>query len=200
MGRPQEVDLDALLGHAREIWMAEGSKAVTIRALSQRSGVSNGAIYHHFSSRSHLLARVWAREAEQFRTFQRDRIDAARAAGEPEDTVVAAALATGDYATVPGAAVRVLSASRPDTLRTDVVPEDLRAELVQHRRTAAALVAELARDVWGRDDDVACTLVRNCVVDIPARILMSSRKVNDPLARYAIEHAVRGVLSAGPPA
>lgn len=200
MARPQEIDVDKLLDHARDLWTTEGMPAVTIRALSARSGVSNGAIYHHFSSRSHLLARVWAREAEQFRTFQRERIDAARTSGTAEDAVIAAALATGDYATMPGAAVRVLSASRPDSLSSDVVPEDLRAELRQHRRTAAALVAELARDVWGRDDEVACTLVRNCVVDIPARILMSSRTVNDPLARYAIEHAVRGVLSAGPPA
>ena len=71
MGRPQLVDVDALLDHARSIWIAEGQAAVTIRALSARSGVSNGAIYHHFSSRNHLLAQIWAREASAFRTFQR---------------------------------------------------------------------------------------------------------------------------------
>ena len=200
MGRPQEVDLGALLGHARSLWMAEGMKAVTIRALSQRSGVSNGAIYHHFSSRNHLLASIWAQEAARFRQFQRTQIDRARENGTAEDAIVAAALATGGYAVVEGAAVRVLVASRPDLLNPDGVPDQLVAELNQHRESAAALIKELADDVWGRTDQTALTLVRYCMVDIPARLFMSAGKPNDPLARYAIEHAVRGVLTAGPPA
>ena len=53
--------------------------------------------------------------------------------------------------------------------------------------------------VWGQSDKTAKRLMRNCVVDIPARIFMSAEKPNDPLARYAIEHAVRGLLAAGPP-
>src|SRR3954469_23129687 len=98
MARPQLVDVDALLDHARELWVAEGQSAVTIRALSSRSGVSNGAIYHHFSSRTHLLAQIWAREASAFRAYQRERIEEARETGTADDAVVAAALATGGYA------------------------------------------------------------------------------------------------------
>lgn len=199
MGRPQEVDLDALLGHARDLWVAEGRKAVTIRALSQRSGVSNGAIYHHFSSRNHLLASVWAREAARFRDYQQDQIRRARETGSAEDAVVAAALATGGYAIVEGAAVRVLVASRPDLVNPDGVPDQLVQELSQHRESAAAMIRDLARDVWGRTDAASLTLVRYCMVDIPARLFMSAGTPNDPLARYAIEHAVRGVLAAGPP-
>ena len=199
MGRPQEVDLDALLAHARELWVAEGMAAVTIRALSQRSGVSNGAIYHHFSSRSHLLASVWAREAARFRAFQNAEIEKARATGTPADAVVAAALATGAYAVVEGAAVRVLVASRPDLATPDGVPDQLVSELNEHRENAAALIKELADDVWSRTDEKALVLMRYCMVDIPARLFMVAQRPNDPLARYAIEHAVRGVLAAGPP-
>lgn len=199
VARPQEIDLDALLGHARSLWVDQGMAAVTIRALSQASGVSNGAIYHHFSSRNHLLASVWAREAARFRAYQREQIDRARRSGDAADAVVAAALATGGYAEVEGAAVRVLVASRPDLLTPEGVPDQLVAELAQHRENAAALIAELAEDVWGRSDQVALTLMRYCMVDIPARLFMSARKPNDPLARYAIEHAVRGLLAAGPP-
>lgn len=199
VGRPQEVDIDALVGHARDLWMAQGMKAVTIRALSQRSGVSNGAIYHHFSSRNHLLASIWAQEAARFRDYQRAEIDRAREDGTAEDAVVAAALATGGYAVVEGAAVRVLVASRPDLLNPEGVPDQLVAELNQHRESAAALIKELAKDVWGRTDQTSLTLIRYCMVDIPARLFMSAPRPNDPLARYAIEHAIRGVLAAGPP-
>lgn len=200
MGRPQEVDVEALLDHARDIWVADGVAALTTRALIARSGVSNGAFYHHFESRNHLLARVWAREASAFRAYQRAQIDAARQAGTAADAVVAAALAVGGYASVNPEAVRVLLASRPDKLTADGLPDSLAAELAQHRKNAAQLIADLADGVWGRHDAVACRLIRNCTVDIPARIYMGAKKPNDPLARYAIEHAVRGILAAGPPA
>lgn len=199
MGRPQQVDVDALLDHARALWVADGMAAVTIRALSERSGVSNGSIYHHFSSRNHLLAEVWAKEASRFRAYQREQIEAARAGGTAEDAAVAAALTTGGYADVEGAAVRVLMASRPDVLTPDGLPDQLAKELRRHRASAAALIADLAEEVWGRSDETARRLMRHCVVDIPARIFMSSKVPNDPIARYAIEHAVRGVLAAGPP-
>ena len=199
MGRPQLVDVDALLDHARAIWVAEGQSAVTIRALSARSGVSNGAIYHHFSSRNHLLALVWAREASAFRTFQREQIQAARDQGSAEDAVVAAALSTGGYADVKGAAVRVLLASRPDAITPEGVPDQLVKELRRHRASAATLISDLAEEAWGRSDATAKRLMRNCVVDIPARIFLSAEKPNDALARYAIEQAVRGLLAAGPP-
>ncbi|MDR7086313.1 AcrR family transcriptional regulator [Aeromicrobium panaciterrae] len=197
MGRPQEVDVDALLAHARAIWVKGGMSAVTIRALSERSGVSNGAIYYHFASRDDLLAQVWAAEATAFRAFRADQIEAARRSGNREDAAVAASLATGGYADVDGAAARVLVASRPDAVSSDGVPSQLVKELSRHRALTDGLVGDLAAEVWDRSDEVAQKLMRNCVVDIPARIFMSAG--NDPLARYAIEQAVRGVLAAGPP-
>lgn len=200
MGRPQEIDVDALLGHARALWVAEGMSAVTIRALSARSGVSNGSIYHHFESRNHLLAEVWAKEASAFRTYQREQIRLARESGTTADAVVAAALVTGGYADVDATAVRVLLASRPDVLNDDALPPPVKKQLREHRANAAELLTELAEEMWGVTDEVAITLMRNCVVDIPARIFMAAGRPNDPLARYAIEHAVRGLLAAGPPA
>jgi AcrR family transcriptional regulator len=199
IGRPQLVDVDALLEHARAIWVADGQAAVTIRALSSRSGVSNGAIYHHFASRNHLLSQIWAREASLFRAFQRERIQEARDGGTAHDAVVAAALATGGYAQAEGAAVRVLFGSRPDSLTAEGVPDEVVKELRRHRASAATLISELAQDAWGRSDGPAKRLMRNCVVDIPARIFMGAAKPNDALARYGIEQAVRGILVAGPP-
>ncbi|WP_332642524.1 TetR/AcrR family transcriptional regulator [Aeromicrobium sp.] len=197
MGRPQEVDVEALLAHARAIWVSGGMRAVTIRALSERSGVSNGSIYYHFASRDDLLAQVWAAESLAFRAFRQEQIESARQGGHGQEAVIAAALATGGYADVKGAAARVLVASRPDSVSPEGVPSQLVKVLSQHRALTDELVADLAQEVWNRNDEAALRLMRNCVVDIPARIFMSAG--NDPLARYAIEQAVRGVLRAGPP-
>lgn len=197
MGRPQEVDVDALLTHARDLWVDGGMASVTIRALAERAGVSNGSIYYHFASRDDLLAQVWAAEARAFRAYRDTQIEASRRTGIVEDIVVAAALATGGYADVEGSAARVLVASRPDSVSPDGAPSHLVQELSRHRALTDELVAGLADEVWGRADDVAVRLMQNCVADIPARIFMG--RGNDPLSRYATENAVRGVLAAGPP-
>lgn len=199
MARPQALDLDALLDHARAIWVSEGVAAVTIRALSARSGASNGAIYHHFESRNHLLAQIWAREAAGFLEFQGDQVRRARAEGGPADAVVAAALATGSYGVLNPDAARVLMASRPGSPNADGVPETLQDQLRQHRANALQLLTDLAHDLWGRKDATAVTVVRYCAVDIPARIFVAARQPDDPLARWTIERAIRGVLEVEPP-
>ena len=197
MGRPQEVDVEALLAHARNLWVEGGMAGVTIRALSERAGVANGSIYYHFASRDDLLSQVWGAEASAFRLFREQEIDAARRDGTVEDIVVAAALATGGYADVEGSAARVLVASRPDSVSPEGVPSQLVQELGRHRSLTDELVTGLADEVWGRHDTAAVRLMQNCVVDIPARIFMGPG--NDPLSRYATESAVRGVLAAGLP-
>ncbi|MCX6396325.1 MAG: helix-turn-helix domain containing protein [Propionibacteriales bacterium] len=198
MGRPPGTDSEALLDHARSLWVTEGVAAVTIRALSQHSGVSNGSIYHRFESRNHLLAEIWAREATAFRAYQRDQIEDARTHGCPQDAVFAAALVSGSYAEVEPSTARVLLASRPDVLDDTALPGPVAQQLREHRADAARLITELADAVWDRTDRTALILMRHCVVGIPARLFLTARTPNDPLARYAIEHAVRGILTAGP--
>ena len=51
MPRPQVYDRDAMLDAAEELAVEGGVTAVTIRAVSERAGISNGAIYHAFGSR-----------------------------------------------------------------------------------------------------------------------------------------------------
>lgn len=198
MGRPQEIDPAALLEHARQLWVEQGQQAVTTRAVSARAGVSSGSLYSYFGSRDELIAKVWAAEATAFRAFQAERVDSARRAGDSTDVVLAAALATGDYAAVRGAAVRVLFASRPGDGAADL-PTPLAAELARHRTETDALLAVLAYESWGRHDADAVALMRMCVVDVPARLLVAGGREHHLLARHAIEHAVRGILAAGPP-
>ena len=62
MPRPQVYDRDAMLDAAEELAVEGGVKAVTIRAVSDLAGVSNGAIYHAFGSRGGLVdGRGYAR-------------------------------------------------------------------------------------------------------------------------------------------
>ena len=48
-------DRDAMLDAAEELAVQGGVKAVTIRAVSEKAGISNGAIYHAFGSRGGLV-------------------------------------------------------------------------------------------------------------------------------------------------
>src|SRR4051794_33776350 len=88
MPRPQLHDRDAMLDAAEALAVRGGPKAVTVRAVSELSGISNGAIYHAFGSMGGLVGRAWARAARRFLALQRDLVDAA---ADPISAVVAAA-------------------------------------------------------------------------------------------------------------
>ncbi|MBY8850092.1 TetR/AcrR family transcriptional regulator [Saccharothrix sp. MB29] len=54
----------AVLDAALELVAEGGLDAVTISALTARSGVSNGSVYHHFGSRSGLFAVLYRESFE----------------------------------------------------------------------------------------------------------------------------------------
>lgn len=56
---------DALLRSARAILENEGFHALTMGEVASRAGVSRGAVYLHFSSRSDLVAALFAHVAQQ---------------------------------------------------------------------------------------------------------------------------------------
>ncbi len=61
MPRPRTHDVDDLLDVAEQIVTDAGPSGLTLRGLASAAGVSNGSIYHAFSSKDELLARVWLR-------------------------------------------------------------------------------------------------------------------------------------------
>lgn len=199
MARPQELDLDQLLDHVRDLWVGVGLEGVTIRAVSARSGASNGAIYHHFSGRGHLVVTTFSREIARYLALQRELVATARSTGSPEDVVVAAALTPVEYAARTPDSALVLLATRLDQMTSGELPSPLVEELLAHGETVTRLIGELADQVWGRRDEAAVRLIRYCIDDLPVKLLIASRKPSDPLAAYAVEHAVRGILTAGVP-
>lgn len=199
MGRPRQYDLADLLAHARGLWIGRGLDGVTIRALSSVSGASNGAVYHAFGSRDGLLARVWAEEAGHFLTFQRDRVAEALRACDARAALVAAALAPAAYAIDNEDGARLLLAATADDLLTSELDEEGRTQLLGLQRELGALLIDLAEALWGRRDRTAVTAVRHCVVTLPGALLLNVDGITDPLARHALERAVRGIASTPPP-
>lgn len=196
MGRPRQHDLDSLLGHARRLWVERGLGGVTVRALTESSGASNGAIYHAFGSRDGLLARVWAREADEFLAFQRERVEQEQ---DPTDALVAAALAPASYAVEHAEGARLLLAATGDDLTTPELDEEGRAELGRLQRDLGRLLTQLSEALWDRRDRAAVTAVRYCVVDLPGALLLKAGDVTDPLAVHVLERAVRGIAAEPPP-
>lgn len=200
MGRPREHDLDAILDHARRLWVEGGTSGLTIRRLSSEAGVSNGALYNAFGSRDGLLTRVWCREADQFLAFQRTAVANALRGDRPiQDAVVAASLASAEYSKHDEQGARLLlSVTFDDLLGAEPAPEQ-RDELLRLRRSVNDLITDLSTRLWGRTDRSALTCVRYCVVDLPSALLLAPSKPTDPLARHALERAVRGILTIQPP-
>ncbi|NYI80163.1 TetR/AcrR family transcriptional regulator [Nocardioides panzhihuensis] len=200
MGRPRRHDLDDLLGHARNLWIERGADGLTIRALSSASGASNGAVYHAFRSRAGLLAGVWAQEAGRFLVFQRERVREAMLDGEATSALVAAALAPATYATDNADGARLLLAVTADDLLGADPGEPARTQLIDLQKELGTLLVDLASALWDRRDRAAVEVVRHCVVTLPGALLLQAESIADPLAAHSLEHAVRGIATAVPPA
>lgn len=73
--RPRIHSVEDLLDATERIAVQDGPAAVTVRAVSQATGISNGAIYHAFGSRGGMVGHAWLRAAQRFLDMQRDAVD-----------------------------------------------------------------------------------------------------------------------------
>ncbi|KJK33605.1 hypothetical protein UK23_45450 [Lentzea aerocolonigenes] len=71
----------SLLDAALKLVEEGGLDAVTIAALTERSGMSNGSIYHHFGSRAGVFAQLYADSYGRCVAAMRPALDS-RAAGD----------------------------------------------------------------------------------------------------------------------
>lgn len=77
-GRPSEGARDALVEAAHELFMERDYDAVSTAEILERSGVSRGALYHHFPSKLALFRAVY--EASERRALELVAAEAATAA------------------------------------------------------------------------------------------------------------------------
>ncbi len=202
MPRPRTHDLDSLLDVAEQIAGAAGPAGLTLRRLATEAGVSNGSIYHAFSSKEELLARVWARAARLLLTLQNAEVEAAltnRVTNEASATeaVVAVAVAPVDFAIDHPAAARLFFMQRRDQLVAQNLLASVADELEAIQTDFTRLLIRLAQARWTRHDRIAVEAIAACVVDLPGglmhRNLLTGARV-DSQTKAQIEAACRAIL------
>ena len=202
MPRPRVYEPDRVLDAVESLAVASGPAAVTIRAISAAVGVSNGALYHTFGSRSGLMGRAWLRAGRRFLAVQNDLVDKALSTTGPQapvEAVVAAADAPAVFAKqYPDSSKVLLTVSREELLDSDL-PDDIAIELRDLDRLLVGLLIRLAVNLWDRKDARAVDTITTCIVDLPTAILLRRNRLANPTARQHLRASVRAVLDVGPP-
>lgn len=205
--RPRIHSVDDLLDATERIAVQDGPAAVTVRAVSQATGVSNGAIYHAFGSRGGMVGRAWLRAAQRFLDMQRAAVDGAFDAFDAGESKAAAAVnavvAAADTPAVfseryPESSRLVLSVRREDVLGPDV-PEDVSRAMAAVDSVLVGLFIRLSQALWDREDGRAVQVIEDCIVGLPSGLLLRGRRPADAATRSRLEAAVRAILSLDPP-
>ena len=202
MPRPRVYDPNHVLDAVESLAVASGPGAVTIRAISAVTGVSNGAVYHTFGSRSGLMGRAWLRAGRRFLTVQTSLVDQALSAPSPRasvEAVVDAADAPVIFAEQYPDSSRLLLTVRRDELLNSRLPDEITTELSDLDRSLVGLMLRLAINVWDRKDARAVDAITTCIVDLPTAILLRRDRLSSPTARAHLRAAVRAILAVGPP-
>lgn len=200
MPRPRVHAPDAVLDAAEDLLVERGRASLTIRALAERAGVSNGSIYHSFGSLETVVGSAWLRRARQFLALQRTAVDGELARGHGRRAVQSAAEGAARLAEQDLRAAQLLVNLHRDDVLTDAVAPRVADQL---RALDAALVDTLrvlARGVWDRGDAAAVDVITTCVVRLPAALLFPEIRAGElrPLTRAQLAAAVGAVLDCGP--
>jgi AcrR family transcriptional regulator len=193
---------DRVLDAVESLAVASGPAAVTIRAISAAVGVSNGALYHTFGSRSVLMGRAWLRAGHRFLTVQNTLVDQALDETGPR-AAIAAVVAAADAPAVfaeqyPDSSKLLLTVRRDELLDSDL-PDEITTKLSDLDRLLVGLMIRLAVNVWDRKDARAVDAITTCIVDLPTAILLQRNRLANATAREHLRASVRAVLDVGPP-
>jgi AcrR family transcriptional regulator len=191
MPRPQVYDRDAMLDAAEELAVVSGVKAVTIRAVAERAGISNGAIYHAFGSRGGLVGRAWVRAARRFLALQQRAVDAE---DQPVRAVIAAADAPAVFSERYPSSARLLLGTRREEL-IGQAPAEVQAELRALDIDLRDLLIGLSIAMWGRKDAASVALIEDCVVGLPTGLMLRRPMPPTDDARRRLAAAVQAILS-----
>jgi AcrR family transcriptional regulator len=196
MPRPRVHDAGRVLDAAESLAVSSGPAAVTIRAISAAVGVSNGALYHTFGSRTGLLARAWLRAGQRFLKAQTAKVDQASSGVE---AVLAAADTPAAFAEqYPNSCRLLLTVPRNELFNADITDE-IATEIRDLEATLVGLMIRLACSMWDRKDAAAVDTITMCIVDLPTAILLRRNRLQSNTAREQLLAAVRAVLETGPP-
>lgn len=106
-----------LLAAAAELFAEQGAAAVSMDAVRQRAGVSNGSLYHHFPTRQRLAGELYAEVLADYHRTLLARLQRARSAEAGVKALVGAHI---DWVLAAPAKARLLHQLR----RSDAPPVD----------------------------------------------------------------------------
>jgi AcrR family transcriptional regulator len=191
MPRPQVYDRDAMLDAAEGLAVEGGVKAVTIRAVSERAGISNGAIYHAFGSRGGLVGRAWVRAARRFLVLQRQAVDAV---DDPVRAVVVAADAPAVFSEqYPSSAQLWLRIPREELIGE--APTEVQAELGAIDTDFRDMLIRLSIAMWDRKDAASVAVIEDCIVGLPTGLMLRRPMPPTDATRRRLAAAVQALLS-----
>jgi AcrR family transcriptional regulator len=191
MPRPRVYDRDAMLDAAEDLAVEGGLTAVTIRAVSERAGISNGAIYHAFGSRGGLVGRAWVRAARRFLTLQRQAVDAET---DPVRGVIAAADAPAVFSEQYPASARLWLAIPRDEL-IGAAPAEVQTELRALEGDLRDMLIRLSVAMWDRKDAASVAVIEDCVVGLPTGLMLRRPMPPTAATRRRLAAAVEAILS-----
>ena len=190
MPRPQVYDREAMLDAAEQLAVEGGVTAVTIRAVSERAGISNGAIYHAFGSRGGLVGRA-PRRARRFLALQKQAVDAE---ADPVRAVVAAADTPAVFSEqYPSSARLWLSIPRDELIGE--APADIQADLRALESELRDMLIRLSIAMWDRKDATSVAVIEDCIVGLPTGLMLRRQMPPTADTRRRLAAAVEAILS-----
>jgi len=191
MPRPQVYDRDAMLDAAEQLAVEGGVTAVTIRAVSERAGISNGAIYHAFGSRGGLVGRAWVRAARRFLTLQKQAVDAE---ADPVRAVIVAADTPAVFSEQYPQSARLWLSIPRDELIGDA-PAEVQAELRALEAELRDMLIRLSIAMFDRKDAASVAVIEDCVVGLPTGLMLRRPMPPTNDTRRRLAAAVEAILS-----
>jgi AcrR family transcriptional regulator len=191
MPRPQVYDRDAMLDAAEQLAVEGGVTAVTIRAVSERAGISNGAIYHAFGSRGGLVGRAWVRAARRFLTLQKQAVDAET---DPVRAVIVAADLPAVFSEQYPQSARLWLSIPRDELIGDA-PAEVQAELRALEAELRDMLIRLSIAMFDRKDAASVAVIEDCVVGLPTGLMLRRPMPPTNDTRRRLAAAVEAILS-----
>lgn len=172
MAPPRKHETDAILDATRALVLAEGPRAASVAAIAKVSGAPAGTLYHRFGNRNGVLTAAWLRALERFQSR------ALAAAGENAvEAAVGMGVAAVDFArSVPDDA-RLLLTIRPRDLLDGAPDPEFTATLAAMNAPLIERLRELARAIYGKDDERSMDAMSRAVVDLPYAVVR--RHAND---------------------
>ncbi len=173
---------------------AQGPAAVTVQAVASAAGLSNGALYHNFSSRSELMGRAWMRAGNRFLALQREAVGTASGV----EAVVAAAEAPAAFAARHPESARLVLTVRREEILGPELSDGLTGELLGLDTLLVGVMIGARRAAGDAATPPRSTPSRPASSICRPRSCSAATGCIDPTAREQLGAAVRAVLETGP--